>query len=140
MEQHFGEINGSYHYQTLLKSKDWRQGDMVSKMLVDSTAFAETTVSVLFEPKPTFLKDSGLIACSTTTMNIRVSSIVLSGVFNQGDDLVEIKTSQDGLRCGYVTPTTVENEIFSKTDLVAQVGIDLARTCDRKLPAHYLLD
>ena len=93
-----------------------------------------STVSMLFEPKPTFLKDLGLIACSTTTMNN--SSTVPIRVFNPGDDPVEIKTSHDGLRCGYLTPTTIESEIFSKTDLVAQVGIDLARTCDGKLPAH----
>ena len=70
-------------------------------------AKCNSTVAMVFEPKNNFLKNFGLLACSTTCMHN--STVVPIRVFNPGDDPVIIKTSSDGLRCGFLTPTTVES-------------------------------
>ena len=105
------------------KSKD-RKGEQRSN----------TTIPMLFEPKPNFTKEHGLLVCASTTMNTKDS--VPIRVFNPTDDPITLKCGRDGLRCGYLTPTDIETEVFSRADLVAQVGMDLERACDNELPEH----
>ena len=93
-----------------------------------------TTVPMLFEPKPSFTKEHGLLVCASTTMNNK--EIVPVRVFNPTEEPITLTSGRDGIRCGYLAPTDVENEIFSKADMVAQVGIDLERACNNELPSH----
>ena len=95
---------------------------------------SNSTVPMLFEPKPNFVKQHGLLICASTAMNHK--STIPIRVFNPTEDAITLKSGRDGIRCGYLTPTSVESEIFSKADMVAQVGIDLEKACDNEMPEH----
>ena len=95
---------------------------------------SNSTIPMLFEPKPNFVKQHGLLICASTTMNNK--TIVPIRVFNPTEEPITLKSGKDGIRCGYIKPTEVESEIFSKADLVAQVGMDLEKAFDNDLPDH----
>ena len=57
-------------------------------------------------------------------------------MFNPGDEAITLNSAREGIRCGYIKPTYVETEVVSETDLLAEVGVDLASSCGGELPEH----
>ena len=57
MEQRFGETNGSHHYQSLLESKAWRQGDSL-RLYVDEI---RRLVSLAYHEVPNLIQQESLV-------------------------------------------------------------------------------
>ena len=93
-----------------------------------------STVPMIFGPKPTFTRENGLMVAACTCMNHK--GTVPVRVYNPTDSPITLKAKGDGLRCGYLTTTIVENEVFSRADVVAQVGVSLGQACGGELPEH----
>ena len=95
---------------------------------------SNTTISMLFEPKTSFLNEYGLMVCASTIMNS--AKTVPIRVFNPSENPIILKGGMEGIRVGFLKPTEVVNTVFSKADIVAQVGIDLSKAFDGKMPEH----
>lgn len=93
-----------------------------------------SSVPMLFEPRQSFFNNHNLMVCASVVLNN--STTVPIRVFNPTEEPVVLRPGKSGFRCGYLTPTTVESEVISRADLVAQVGVDLTKACDNELPEH----